>query len=94
MINESRVKAATDYRDLLLEIIALEEKIFGGTPEPEEPKEKKTTGGIRRVKLDRGKCEALREAGWSLAKIAEEFGCSESTIYNAFKKWEGENGQN
>ncbi len=29
---------------------------------------------------------ALREAGWSYEKIADEMGCSEATVWNFFNK--------
>ncbi len=38
--------------------------------------------------LDVGKVAALRNAGWSMKKIADEMGVSEATIYNNLKKLE------
>jgi transcriptional regulator with GAF, ATPase, and Fis domain len=35
---------------------------------------------------DIGKLRSLRAAGWSLKKLAEEFGCSEATVYNTMKR--------
>lgn len=35
-----------------------------------------------KVQLDLGKVAALHNAGWSITKIAEEFGCSAQTIAN------------
>lgn len=32
---------------------------------------------------------ALREAGWSYEKIADEMGCSAGTVWNYFSKQEG-----
>lgn len=49
----------------------------------EAPAEKKR-------KLDLGKVEALRRAGWSQAKIADEMGVSIPTISKALKKIFGE----
>lgn len=43
-----------------------------------EPKNKKT--------LDMGKVKALRKAGWSLDKIADEMGVSPQTIANRLKE--------
>lgn len=40
----------------------------------------------KRSKLDEGKMLALYRAGWSAAKIADEMGCSDQTIYNRIKK--------
>ena len=39
---------------------------------------------------DLGKLRSLRDAGWSVAKIADEFRCSKVTVYNALKKLEAE----
>ena len=39
---------------------------------------------------DLGKLRSLRDAGWSAAKIAEEFRCSKVTVYNTLKKLEAE----
>ena len=35
--------------------------------------------------LDMGKVKALRKAGWTLDKIADEMGCSAQTIANKLK---------
>ena len=35
---------------------------------------------------DVGKLRSLRAAGWPLKKLAEEFGCSEATVYNTMKR--------
>ena len=35
--------------------------------------------------LDMGKVKALRKAGWTLEKIADEMGCSAQTIANKLK---------
>lgn len=35
---------------------------------------------------DIGKLRSLRSAGWPLKKLAEEFGCSEATVYNTMKR--------
>lgn len=36
--------------------------------------------------LDVGKIHALRKAGWTISKIADEMGCCEASVYNALKK--------
>lgn len=41
--------------------------------------------------LDMGKVFALRKAGWSLKKIADEFGVSGQTVSNQIKKYEEKN---
>lgn len=52
-------------------------------PEPKketQPKEKP-----KRKTFDMGKLKALTEGGWSAAKIADEMGVSEQTVYNKLK---------
>lgn len=51
----------------------------------EKPKAEKTAKVKRKVVIDIGKAKALRAAGWSYEKIAEEFGCSTQTIINHMK---------
>lgn len=51
------------------------------TPPPKSP-----AGQGRKRKLDTGKMRALREAGWSYKKIADEMGCSARTVWNFFNK--------
>ena len=48
-------------------------------PKPENKQEPKKTG---RPKLDTGKMVACRKAGWSIAKIADEMGCTQQTVAN------------
>ena len=48
----------------------------------------KTAVGKQRKPLDMGKVVALRNAGWSMKKIADEMGVSEGTIWNNLKKLE------
>lgn len=64
-------------------------------PEQEEPKEiepKKVESikiepkKIKRKPLDKGKIGALYKAGWSVAKIADEMRCGQSTIYKTIKE--------
>lgn len=35
-----------------------------------------------RKPIDKGKAQALRNAGWSINDIASEMGCSYSAVYN------------
>lgn len=51
------------------------------TPPPKSP-----VGQGRKRKLDTGKMTALRNAGWSYEKIADEMGCSAGTVWNFFNK--------
>ena len=37
---------------------------------------------------DLGKLRSLRNAGWSVAKIADEFRCAKGTVYNTLKRLE------
>lgn len=53
------------------------------TPPPKSP-----AGQGRKRKLDTGKMKALRNAGWSYEKIADEMGCSAGTVWNYFNKQE------
>ena len=64
-------------------------------PEQEEPKKidpKKAESikiepkKIKRKPLDKGKIGALYKAGWSVAKIADEMRCGQSTIYKTIKE--------
>lgn len=60
-------------------------------PEPEaseydnEDKEKDAKHK-KRVQVDTGKLMALRKAGWSVSKIADELGIGKSTVYNYVMK--------
>ena len=58
--------------------------------DPEEPpaKKPKSVPGAR-IDLDMGKVMALKNAGWNIAKIADEMGVSKSKIYNELKSLEG-----
>ena len=93
------MEMAIEYRDLLLQIKELEEEILLGiedkfeqfhkikpAPEaetPEQPKPKRNT-----KRLDRGKISALRAAGWTFAKIAEEMDCNVNTVYRIVQELE------
>ena len=48
------------------------------------PKESKPAPNKK--KLDDGKMLALRKAGWTYAKIADEMGCTEQTVSNHLKE--------
>ena len=50
--------------------------------ETEPPKEEKPKKG----KIDSGKICALRRANWSVAKIADEMGCSQPTVRTVLKR--------
>lgn len=52
-----------------------------------EPESKSGKHG-KRPNLDMGKIMALKHAGWSVPKIADELGVSNQTIYNRLSKME------
>ena len=53
------------------------------TPEPQ----KEMKAGRAKKDLDEGKVRALRKAGWSLEKIADEMNCSPQTVANRLDKY-------
>lgn len=58
--------------------------------EPEESKKEYPKGKSIRKNIDTGKVKALRRAGWSINKIADEMGVSAPTISYHLKKMESE----
>lgn len=76
------------YIDLTIEEAKeLIDLIRGGNKE--EPK-KEVKRGTKKKPLDLGKIKALRDAGWSNAKIADELKVSTSTIQRAAAEMKGE----
>ena len=66
-----------------------QEKTAAPEPEPKkEPKKapKKKPKKKQEKAFDMGKLKALYEGGWSVAKIADEMGVSQQTIYNKLKE--------
>lgn len=55
---------------------------MGGKAAKEKPKKTEP----KRKTFDTGKLGALRKAGWSVAKIADEMGVSEQTVRNHMKR--------
>lgn len=55
------------------------EMLKAWTKEPE--KEKKDSKPKKKADLDAGKAQALRDAGWTITKIAEELGTSKTMIH-------------
>lgn len=55
--------------------------------EPEKRTEKKPGKSTGRARLDIGKITALYNAGWAIAKIADEMGCSDQTVRNYLNKY-------
>ena len=58
--------------------------VAGQKPKLTEQKPKKTEP--KRKTFDTGKLGALRKAGWSVAKIADEMQVSEATVYKYMKQ--------
>lgn len=54
--------------------------------EPVIEKRPKKQGGADRRYIDMGKVHALKDAGWSVKKIAEEMGVSQGMIYERLKE--------
>ena len=73
----------------------LNEEIPGSTRKMDPPKKEEKPAPIKEVKggkkkqLDDGKMLALRKAGWTYAKIADEMGCAEQTVINHLKEVAG-----
>lgn len=72
-----------------------EESEAGAEPEPDPPPKavrakkqlEEAEKNFQKRKIgDIGKLRSLRAAGWPLKKLAEEFGCSEATVYNTMKR--------
>lgn len=66
-------------------------QMFEPKPEPKKPEPKKPAPKTKKIgpkKKDLGKVKALREAGWAVTKIADEFGVAEQTIRNWIKEAE------
>ena len=51
-------------------------------PKPAQPKQAKKPG------IDHGKLIALHKAGWSIEKIADEMGCTTTTVRNHIRQEE------
>ena len=63
---------------------AAPEKVIVQAPEMDpEPEPKKTN---KKIPLDMGKVKALRKAGWTVEKIADDLRVSPSTIYSRLKE--------
>ena len=53
-------------------------------PEPVEEKPKPKRG--KRSTVDKGKIQALKNAGWTVKQVAEECGCSVGAVYSVLNK--------
>ncbi len=72
-------------------------KLSGGSPEAASSTDKSATDCAasgkerkKKVAVDTGKLLALRKAGWTIGKIADELNVSVSTVCNYLKKLEEE----
>ena len=68
-----------------ISIIAVLDRSVKTTDKPEAVSEKKTKKRGRKP-FDIGKAKACKDAGWSVAKIADEMGVSEQTVRNNLAK--------
>ena len=84
-LNAMTAEAAVNFWEKLNEEIPENEIIQREKPKTGElvivPKRKG-----KQLKLDDGKILALRKAGWTYAKIADEMGCSIQTVVNHLSK--------
>ena len=80
------IASIDEVRALLTD--AAPEKVIVQAPEMDpEPEPKKTN---KKIPLDMGKVKALRKAGWTVEKIADDLRVSPSTIYSRLKEEGGE----
>lgn len=88
---------AVENLDFSEAVEEMTEDLPPAAPDPEQsaPKKrgKKTVDDVEREYANRKITDlkglrALRDAGWSAKKLAEEFRCSEATVYNTLKKLE------
>ena len=61
-------------------------KVAPKQEQPKEPKPAKSSKPSGRKGIDHGKIIALHNAGWPVAKIADEMGISVQTVHNHLKK--------
>ena len=75
---------------LKVSTVGPKEKPKPAEPAPEKkpgrPKKKKEPEPEQVIPLDRGKIKALYTAGWSMAKIADEMGCTYQRIDQILKE--------
>ena len=70
---------------LKLSILAMLDKTTAAAEQKKEPAPEKKTKK-RKSSFDLGKAKACLYAGWSIAKIADEMGCTDQTVRNNFQK--------
>jgi len=95
-VNQMISSAIGRFNDAMTEAPEAEEpKKAEAEPEPDPPPKavrakkqlEEAEKNFQKRKIgDIGKLRSLRAAGWPLKKLAEEFGCSEATVYNTMKR--------
>ena len=75
-------RAAVHIRDGIISITPWEDEAPKEKPEEKKPDARKQNNV---KKIDMGKLMALRKAGWSYEKIADEMGISPQTVANRLK---------
>jgi len=70
---------------LKLSILAMLDKTAKAAEQKKDPVPEKKSRK-RKNAFDLGKAKACLDAGWSIAKIADELGCSGQTVRNQFGK--------
>lgn len=82
-------KKWTDYAPVMLKDILKECMFFcQGTEDKTEAQEDEHKDNKK--KIDIGKMKALRKAGWSYKKIADEMGISDKTVSNYLRDQQGQ----
>ena len=79
IFDDIRSDTDIDSMQWLVCMVEMYQKLCEGAKEKEEEKKPKKN------EIDHGKILALAEAGWSVAKIADEMGCSMATVRNHIK---------
>lgn len=80
MFNEARFLVDKKFTKLNPEVEETIQEVIETTAAPKKEVKKP------KLELDMGKVIALRNAGWSVKKIADEMRCSEPTIWNRLKE--------
>lgn len=75
-----------ELKDFICLVDVPDEPVQTEKYEPAIEKRHKKQGGADRRHIDMGKVHALKDAGWSVKKIAEEMGVSQGMIYERLKE--------
>ena len=82
--NGYEIEGTAEEVFLLLQMETKYTEFLEKKEKPKKPAQKKPAR--KPLEKDMGKVKALRDAGWSLEKIADEFGVSPMTVSNWMKK--------